>query len=158
MQERIQVFRNEYSEFSQLDDEHISTLIRIYDINLEKKFEPCDTSLAVIGCIILWFGWMFFNAASGLDIVEYKYDNIPQIIILNSLVASVASGITYFLIDGTRYLENPNSMIVYDPVGLTNAILSGLVAITACSNISTRSSLIVGSISALLYVSSAKLF
>ena len=105
MQERIQVFRNEYSEFSQLDDEHITTLIRIYDINLQKKFEPCDTSLAVIGCIILWFGWMFFNAASGLDIVEYKYDNIPQMIILNSLVASVSAGLTYFFLEVFSHIE-----------------------------------------------------
>ena len=34
MQERVQIFRNQYSEFSQLDDQHVQSLIRIYDINL----------------------------------------------------------------------------------------------------------------------------
>ena len=77
MQERIQVFRNEYSEFSQLDDEHVETLIKIYDINLQKKFVPCDSSLSVTGLLIIWFGWIFFNSASGMGIVEYDYDRVP---------------------------------------------------------------------------------
>ena len=49
-------------------------------------------------------------------------------------------------------------MNVYSPMGLTNAILSGLVAITACSNISTASSLVIGLISSLLYMATAKLY
>ena len=35
LQDRIQVFRNEYREFGQLDDNHVEALIKIYDFNLQ---------------------------------------------------------------------------------------------------------------------------
>ena len=154
MQDRIQVFRNEYSEFSQLDDEHVSTLIKIYDINLQKKFEPSDPSLSVIGLLIMWFGWIFLNAASGHDMVEYKYDNIPQMIVLNSIVASCSAGITYFLLEIMKNIETLNTMVVYEPSDLIRAIISGLVSVSASSNISTSSAGIIGSIGALIFISS----
>jgi len=125
---------------------------------LQKKFEPTDTSLAVIGTIILWFGCLFFNAASGYEIVEYDYTAIPQKIMLNSFIASVAAGITYFAWDIWSNIEAFNSMEVYQPVSLCHAILAGLTSITACSNITTASAFVVGTISALNYIAFSKLF
>ena len=148
------MFRNEFSEFSQLDDEHVISLIRIYDINFQKRFDPCDTSLSVIGLLLLWFGWIFFNAASGLDIVEYSYDKIPQVIIKNSLIASASAGITFFAFESMKNFETLNAMIVYSPIDLIKAIIAGLVSITACSNISTGSACIIGTIGSLVFMGS----
>ena len=95
MRVRVQIFRNDNKEFSSLDDEHVKSLIRIYDINAQKKFEPSDSALSVVGFLILWFGWMFKISASGAEIVEYSYERVPQILILNAFISSASAGITY---------------------------------------------------------------
>ena len=113
MQERVEVFRSEFREFSQLDDEHVETMIRVYDFNLDQKLEPCDPSLTVVGFMMIWFGWMFFSSASGINIVEYSYDQVPQVIILNNLISSSSAGITYFILQIIQSTDNQDAMNVY---------------------------------------------
>jgi Amt family ammonium transporter len=112
----------------------------------------------VIGLLLLWFGWIFFNAASGLDIVEYSYDKIPQTIILNTLTASSSAGLTYFVFEVWSNIDNLNIMVVTDPVGLINSIMAGLVSITASSNLSSLGAGVIGAFGALIFMACQKLY
>ena len=67
--ERITIFRNEFSEFSGLEDEQIKQLIAIYDTNIDGQHEASDLPIAIVGGLLLWVGWIFFNASSGYEIV-----------------------------------------------------------------------------------------
>ena len=86
--------------------------------------------------------------------MEYSYDKIPQVIIKNSLIASASAGITFFAFESMKNFETLNAMIVYSPIDLIKAIIAGLVSITACSNISTGSACIIGTIGSLVFMGS----
>ena len=75
--ERIQIFRNEFSEFSALEDEQIKQLISIYDQNVTGAYEASDIPLSIVGGLLLWVGWIFFNASSGYEIVDISKNALP---------------------------------------------------------------------------------
>ena len=75
--ERISIFRNEFSEFQALEDEQIKQLIQIYDHNVSGKYEASDTPIAIVGGLLLWVGWLFFNTSSGYEIVDVPKNAIP---------------------------------------------------------------------------------
>ncbi|MDE1464973.1 ammonium transporter [Spartinivicinus poritis] len=76
--------------------------------------------MAVIGVLILWFGWFGFNGGSTLEAT-------PDVakIILNTSLAAAAGGVASFLI--SLFLHGGEIYIAR----LLNGIIGGLVAITA---------------------------
>ena len=74
--------------------------------------------------------------------------------VLNTLISSSGAGITYFLVQVSKNFENQNLAVVYDPVDLINAVQAGLVSVTACSNITEIDALVIGSIGAVIFISS----
>ena len=70
MRERIDIFRSEFAEFQNLDEEYVRSLIFIYDKNIGTKFNMSEPAVSTIGGLMLWVGWLFFNSASGYEIVD----------------------------------------------------------------------------------------
>jgi len=93
------IFKGEFIEFSTLEDEQIRQLIRIYDRNIEMRFEPSDPAISAVGGLLLWVGWLFFASASAYEVVEMRYDSIPQIIALNTLISASAAGVAFAILD-----------------------------------------------------------
>ena len=75
--------------------------------------------LAVIGVLVLWFGWFGFNGGSELA----ANDAVP-LIIVNTMLSAAAGGATCFLIS---FLRHP----VVNVERLINGVIGGLVAVTA---------------------------
>lgn len=83
--------------------------------------------LAVLGVMILWFGWFGFNGGSLLEV----NDNLPRVILNTLLSASFAAGsvlIATLIINGHLRVEK-----------LLTAVIAGLVGITASADIMTPS-------------------
>ncbi|UQB41546.1 ammonium transporter [Thiomicrospira microaerophila] len=81
--------------------------------------------LAVLGVMILWFGWFGFNGGSLLEVNE----NLPRVILNTLLSASFAAGavlIATLIINGHLRVEK-----------LLTAVIAGLVGITASADIMT---------------------
>lgn len=92
---------------------------------------------AMLGVLILWFGWLGFNGGSTLGF----NDTVP-LIILNTMLAG-GSGLVASLFIERLVLNH------YSARSALNGVLSGLVAITAsCNVIEPMSAVIIGSISA----------
>ena len=109
--ERIDIFRLEFAEFQNLDEEHIRTLIYIYDKNLGAKYNMSDPAISTVGGLLLWVGWLFFNSASGYEIVDFTLDGIPTRIAVNTLAAGACSGLSYSIHNYTSF-ASPNRMRV----------------------------------------------
>ena len=77
MRKRIEIFRAEFAEFTNLEENHVRTLIYIYDKNVNMKYNMSDPSISTVGGLLLWVGWLFFNSASGYEIVDINIDSIP---------------------------------------------------------------------------------
>ena len=96
--------------------------------------------LAALGLFILWLGWFGFNGGSTL-----AFDaNVPSIL-LNTAVAAAAGGMTGIMLSlGTEGRVNMDHLI--------NAVIAGLVGITAgCHLLSLGASLVVGVGAAVVY-------
>ena len=101
---------------------------------------PYNMGYAVLGVIMLWFGWWGFNGGSTL-----KYNDQIASIILHTNLAGAAAGVTaYFhaLATGGR--------ATYEKI--IGGVLGGLVAITACCDVvNPLAALIVGATAGVIH-------
>ncbi len=100
--------------------------------------------MAILGTIILVFGWMGFNGMSTLSAGDLRF----SVIIANTMLAGAAGSLgAMFLV--WRMWGHP------DPSMTANGMLAGLVAITApCAFVSTTGAVIIGLLAGFLVVGS----
>lgn len=100
-----------------------------------KPIQPSNVPLAVLGLMILWFGWFGFNGGSTLGV----NNNIPRILVNTSLAAAAGSCAMLLLAMVTRSQPTVDRLI--------NGVVAGLVAITAgCHVVSPFSAVIIGAV------------
>ncbi len=93
------------------------------DFNEKKDIPGSSLPLAVLGAMLLWFGWFGFNGGSTLSV----NDKLP-LILLNTFLAGVFGGLVAALV---CYLQAKKILIGR----CINGVLGGLVAVTASCNI-----------------------
>jgi Amt family ammonium transporter len=95
-----------------------------------------DIPMAVLGTIILFFGWFGFNPGSTLAAT----DGILSTAAVNTMIAGVFGGFSAML-----YMMYVHPAKKPDPGMCCNGVLAGLVAITApCAFVSPTASVIIG--------------
>lgn len=100
--------------------------------------------MAIIGTIILLFGWFGFNAGSTLAGTDLRL----SVIAVNTLLAAASGGLVSMLLVKKLFGA-------YDPSMTANGLLAGLVAITApCAFVTAPSAVAIGSIAGALVVGS----
>ncbi|PJE03424.1 MAG: guanylate cyclase [Leptospira sp.] len=107
-----------------------------YDENGQPvQINPSNLPMAMLGGIILWFGWIGFNGGSALNF----HVQITSII-MNTLLAAGA-GLVIALFVGWKFEGFP------EPIAPLNGSLAGLVAITAgCDAFTAREAILIGAI------------
>lgn len=111
-----------------------------------QKINPSNLPLAMLGGIILWFGWMGFNGGSTLGVSEA----VPSILL--NTIFSLGTGLVVALLAG--YIRKGYA----DPVQPLNGSLAGLVAITAnCHAVSPGEALFIGAVAGALVMPAEKL-
>ncbi len=100
-----------------------------------QKIQGSNLPMAVLGAMLLWFGWIGFNGGSTLD-----FNDQVAGIIMNTLVAGVAG----------MLLTGMLSLVIYRHIEvelLINGSIAGLVAITApCFAVSTPIAFVIGAV------------
>jgi len=100
--------------------------------------------MAILGTIILVFGWMGFNGMSTLTAGDMRF----TVIITNTILAGSAGCIAAMFLVWKLWGKPDPSMAV-------NGMLAGLVAITApCAFVNTTGAVVIGAIAGLLVVGS----
>ncbi len=103
------------------------------------QFLPNNIPIALLGALLLWFGWFGFNAGSALEPNEIAAN---ALIVTNTAAASGALG--WMMVNWIR--EGRISSL-----GIASGIISGLVAITpAAGYVNVLSSIIIGFISGMI--------
>ena len=96
--------------------------------------------MAVIGCLVLFFGWFGFNSGSTLAVGNLRIG----VIAVNTMLASAAASFSAMLYMWIKYGKPDLSMCA-------NGLLAGLVAITApCAFVSTVGAVIIGLVAGVL--------
>lgn len=107
-----------------------------------KDFVPSNLGYSTLGVLILWFGWWGFNGGSQL-----KYDESIASIIVNTIIAGSAAGLTAFF----HAIARSHDKYEIFPK-LLGGILGGLVAITACCNsVSAWEAIFIGAAAGLVH-------
>ena len=100
--------------------------------------------MVILGSMILWCGWFAFNASSSGSITNKESLELTMRAVMNTMIASGAAGVSGVI--ASQYFLKKQSIGF-----LMNAILGGLVAITAgCSYVGTSAALGIGAVSPLL--------
>jgi Amt family ammonium transporter len=98
--------------------------------------------MAVLGTIVLVFGWIGFNGMSTLAATDYRF----TMIITNTFLAAVAGSFSAWMLVWKLYGKPDVSMIA-------NGMLAGLVAITApCAFVNPTGAVIIGLVAGVLVV------
>lgn len=109
---------------------------------------PHDLTIAVVGGLILWFGWYGFNPGSTLSAMDMG--GIARVA-ANTTLAACSAGIVAVFIG---YMM----MGTWDASFITNGFLAGLVAITAsCYWVSPFGALCLGAVAGALVIGAAEL-
>jgi len=96
--------------------------------------------MAIVGTLILAFGWFGFNAGSTLSGSDFRI----AVIATNTMLASAAGALSAMIYVWSRYGKP-------DPSMMANGLLAGLVAITApCAFVNSVSAVIIGLIAGVL--------
>ena len=117
-----------------------------FSIANKGKFTGSSFPLAVLGTLILWFGWFGFNGGSNgaMD------DAVPLILINTFLAASF--GLLTGLVISLLIHKKP------DPIYIVLGPLAGLVAITAaCNSVNSLLAIIIGIIGSIIAIIVAKI-
>jgi len=95
-----------------------------------------STTLAVLGALILWFGWFGFNAGSTLSAYELRI----SVIAVNTNLAAAAGAVVAMVITWIKFGKADLAMTV-------NGAIAGLVGITAaCARVAPWASLLIGGV------------
>jgi ammonium transporter, Amt family len=95
-----------------------------------------STTLAVLGALILWFGWFGFNAGSTLSAYELRI----SVIAVNTNLAAAAGAVVAMAITWIKFGKADLAMTV-------NGAIAGLVGITAgCAWVAPWASLLIGGV------------
>ncbi|OUS39629.1 hypothetical protein A9R01_00845 ['Osedax' symbiont bacterium Rs2_46_30_T18] len=104
-----------------------------------RKVEPSNLPMAMLGVLILWFGWIGFNGGSVL-----AFNDSVANVIVNTMLAGSAGLSTGLFLERWIYRH-------YSPKSCINGALAGLVAVTASANIvSGTDALIIGAVGAIV--------
>jgi Amt family ammonium transporter len=115
------------------------------------EFDAHNIPMAVLGTMILWFGWYGFNCGSTLGLSDAKTGALAAQVAMNTTIAAAAGGITVFTVKFVVLKK-------YDVLGFCNGILAGLVSVTAgCGNIECGSAFVIGVTGGFVYFGAAKM-
>lgn len=118
-----------------------------------KQITSHSPQMVVFGTLLLWLGWLMFNAGSSGAMVgedgSAAYEAAERAI-MNTILAPSAGGLLTFVI--RKHITGENKDIRMDFQALTNGILAGLVCVTAsCDSIESWAALLTGMIGSVTY-------
>ena len=121
-----------------------------------------NTSLFVLGVMILWFGWYGFNPGSQLAIISpagssYSYASAVANAAVTTSLSPAAAGLTGLLLTALL-LKLKTGKHHWDIMAMGNSTLAGLVAITAgCSTVYPWAAIVIGIVAGIIYPLASRL-
>ena len=117
-----------------------------YSSTNKNKFTGSSFPLAILGMLILWFGWFGFNGGS-----NGAMDETVPLILINTFLAAAFGLLTGLFIS---YMTKKKP----DPMYVILGPLAGLVSITAsCNSVDSVSAIIIGIIGCVIAISTSEL-
>ena len=132
----------------------VHEFIKAYGNKLDSKsFAAHSPQHAVLGTLLLWIGWLCFNAGSSLALIGEDGSPVhlsAERAIMNTVLGASAGGLFTFV--SRKVITGERKDVRLDFQGLTNGILAGLVCITAsCDCVESWAAMLIGIIGSITY-------
>ena len=122
----------------------------------DTDFEPNSIPFVVVGTVVLWVSWLFFNGGSTASMYADRENAISKII-LNTILSGTCGGLTASVAK-PLIMQTYSHSRRYDVSALCNGLLAGLVAITgACDRVDPWAAIIIGIVGGIVYSAACKL-
>lgn len=108
-----------------------------YDPRRFYEFMPHDVSAVMSGSLVLWVGWYGFNMGSVSSLESLESAHAAANSAVTTTVSGSTGALTAVLLSLMRAAAIGGRTVSVDAISLANGLLSGLVAITAASDIVT---------------------
>lgn len=82
----------EITEVLESVDKNYHTAFKEYLMNMSDEFKPYNPAFMILGTLLLWVCWIFFNAGSVSSLLTIRKNNAPKISMIN-ILSPAASGI-----------------------------------------------------------------
>lgn len=116
----------------------------------DRNISASSPNNIVLGTLILWVGWMFFNGGSSLGLTGDGGWDKASWAMVNTIIAPSSAGITSFFL--RKYITGENKEYRLDFGAIGNGLLGGAVSITAgCADVEPWAAFIIGIIGAFVY-------
>lgn len=134
----------------EIEIEQLHAYIRSYDLTLQEQgFSPYSPNNVILGTMILWVGWMFFNGGSSLALAKDGWKS-AALAMVNTIIAPSSAGVTAFFT--RKYITGENHEYRLDFNSIANGLLAGAVSITAgCADVEPYAAFIIGILGAFVY-------
>ena len=122
----------------------------------EDEFRPHNQGYIVLGTLILFAGWLFFNGGKTLSMFHGRSNDAAKIM-QNTFISAAFSGLVAIVVKpwAMGYCCRPFS--TFDARTLCNGIITGLVAICgACNRCEPWAAVIIGVLAGLFYTIGCK--
>jgi len=111
----------------------------------------------VLGTILLWVSWLFFNGGSAYGMFESRGSGMPKIM-MNTILAGATGGLVATVLKPIVMTSLSFKKFTYDVAALCNGILAGLVSITGvCNNVDPWAAVVIGFFGGIFYCLACKL-
>lgn len=131
-------------------DKNYHAAFKEYLMNMSDEFKPYNPAFMILGTLLLWVCWIFFNAGSVDTLFTIRKNNAPKISMIN-ILSPAASGIFCVFIK-PRITNEFSHVNQFDIGTFCNGIIVGLVAVTAsCDNIDPWAAVVIGLGAAVMY-------
>ena len=122
----------------------------------DTDFEPNSIPFVVVGTVVLWVSWLFFNGGSTASMYAERENGISKII-LNTILSGTCGGLTASVAK-PLIMQTYSHSRRYDVSALCNGLLAGLVAITgACDRVDPWAAIVIGIVGGIVYSAACKL-
>ena len=122
----------------------------------DTEFLPNSIPFVVVGTVLLWVSWLFFNGGSTASMFAEREQGISKII-MNTILSGTCGGLSASIAK-PLVMQTFSSRRRYDVSALCNGLLAGLVAITgACDRVDPWAAIVIGIIGGIVYSGACKL-
>jgi ammonia channel protein AmtB len=85
-------------------------IFKFYKNHCERTFQPTNLTMLTTGTLIIFITGLFINGGAGGPSLENKYAG-PNAIVMNTVISSATSGLTYMLANQYSNLRMDNTLI-----------------------------------------------
>jgi len=72
-------------------------IFKYYKKHTERSFQPTNLTMLTTGTLIIWITGMFLNGGAGGDLSSDESYYGPNAIVMNTVISSATSGLTYMI-------------------------------------------------------------